>query len=252
MKNRIFTMSIREIKSSFKRFLSLFVMSLLGVGVFVGISVTPADMTKSLDTYYDRQNLYDIKVISTLGLTAKDIDAFKNIKQVDQVIGTHSKDLLISTEKVESVVKFIGITDDVNKIELKKGTMPKNDNEILVEEALLKKNKLKLNDFLTIKEDDTFGEEKLKIVGIVKSPLYIGNVTAASNRGNTTIGTGKVDYYAYIPDKSFSMDYYTEIYLTVKGANEEVTGSKEYLDLVSSTTKRLTNIKKKRRIADRR
>ncbi len=246
MKNRIFTMSIREIKSSFKRFLSLFVMSLLGVGVFVGISVTPADMTKSLDTYYDRQNLYDIKVISTLGLTAKDIDAFKNIKQVDQVIGTHSKDLLISTEKVESVVKFIGITDDVNKIELKKGTMPKNDNEILVEEALLKKNKLKLNDFLTIKEDDTFGEEKLKIVGIVKSPLYIGNVTAASNRGNTTIGTGKVDYYAYIPDKSFSMDYYTEIYLTVKGANEEVTGSKEYLDLVSSTTKSIEKIKKER------
>lgn len=244
MKNRIFTMSIREIKSSFKRFLSLFVMSLLGVGVFVGISATPADMAKSMDTYYDNQNLYDIKMISTLGFTDKDIDTFKNIKKVDQVIGTHSKDLLISTGKAESVVKFIGITNTMNKIELKKGRIPKNKNEILVEEALLTKNKLKINDYLTIKEDDIFKEKKLKIVGIVKSPLYIGNVTAASNRGNTTIGTGKVDYYAYIPDESFSMDYYTEVYLTVKGAKEEITGSREYLDLINSTTKSIETIKK--------
>ena len=52
-KDRINTSSIREIKHSFKRFLSLLVMSMLGVGVFVGIKMTAPDMMKSLDKYYD-------------------------------------------------------------------------------------------------------------------------------------------------------------------------------------------------------
>ena len=69
MRNRINTLSVREIKHSFKRFISLVIMSLLGVGVFVGIKMAAPDMMRSLDSYYDQKDLYDIKVVSTLGLT---------------------------------------------------------------------------------------------------------------------------------------------------------------------------------------
>ena len=74
-KDRINTSSIREIKSSFKRFLSLLVMSMLGVLVFVGIKMAAPDMMQSLDKYYDDNNVYDIKVVSTLGLTNDDLSA---------------------------------------------------------------------------------------------------------------------------------------------------------------------------------
>ena len=72
-KDRINTSSIREIKHSFKRFLSLLVMSMLGVLVFVGLKMAAPDMMKSLDKYYDDNNFYDIKIVSTLGLTNDDI-----------------------------------------------------------------------------------------------------------------------------------------------------------------------------------
>ena len=81
-KDRINTSSIREIKHSFKRFLSLLVMSMLGVLVFVGLKMAAPDMMKSLDKYYDDNNFYDIKIVSTLGLTNDDIKAFENLKTV--------------------------------------------------------------------------------------------------------------------------------------------------------------------------
>ena len=81
-KNRINTTSIREIKHSFKRFLSLLVMSMLGVGVFVGIKMSAPDMMASLDKYYDDNNFYDIKLVSTLGLTKNDKDAFQKYTKI--------------------------------------------------------------------------------------------------------------------------------------------------------------------------
>ena len=69
MKDRLNTTSIREIKSSFKRFLSLLVMSMLGVGVFVGLKMSSKDMLKSLDAYYDSKNVYDIKILETAYLS---------------------------------------------------------------------------------------------------------------------------------------------------------------------------------------
>ncbi len=245
-KDRINTTSIREIKSSFKRFLSLLIMSMLGVGVFIGIKMAAPDMLMSLDKYYDDNNVYDIKVVSTLGLTNNDIKELKKINGVKNVYASYSKDALADINNSESVIKVIGITDDVNKIEIKKGRMPKANNEIIVEESLINKEKIKLGDTLTINDDETFKETKLTIVGIVKSPLYITNSTGSSNRGNTNLGTGKINYYTYVNSDNFNTDYYTEIYVTVDNAKDKVTNSKEYTKLVNKTLDKINNIKKSR------
>ena len=130
-KDRIKTTSTREIKNSFKRFLSLLVMSMLGVGVFVGLKMAAPDMIMSLDKYYDDNKVYDVKVVSTLGLTNEDINEISKLNGVKKVIGSYSKDVLIKNNKnSESVIKVIGITDDLNEIELKKGNKPKDDSEI--------------------------------------------------------------------------------------------------------------------------
>lgn len=245
-KNRINTTSVREIKSSFKRFLSLLIMSMLGVGVFIGIKMAAPDMMASLDKYYDDNNLYDVKVISTLGLTNEDVNELKEIKGIKDVYPSYSKDVLADVNNSESVIKIMSYTSDVNQIDLKKGRMPKANNEILVEEAMLKAEDVKLGDTLKVKDDETFNENKLTIVGIVKSPLYITSSTGSSNRGNTNLGTGKINYYAYVNKDNFNIDYYTEIYVTLDNAKGKVTNSKEYNKLVDDALKRIDNIKSKR------
>ena len=90
-KDRINTSSIREIKHSFKRFLSLLVMSMLGVLVFVGLKMAAPDMMKSLDKYYDDNNFYDIKIVSTLGLTNDDIYVFDCMGRGDVPVLTQTR-----------------------------------------------------------------------------------------------------------------------------------------------------------------
>ena len=244
-KDRINTSSVREIKHSFKRFLSLLVMSMLGVGVFVGIKMTAPDMMKSLDKYYDDNDFYDIKIVSTLGLTKDDIKAFKDLKTVKKAYGSYSKDVLVEAKNKELVVKLIGINQDVNKIEILKGRYPKDNTEVIVEQSMINKEKLKIGDYITV-NDDILKNKKLKIVGIVKSPLYITSETGTANRGNTNIGTGKINYYAYTNNDNFNIDYYTEIYLTVNGASAETTNSDKYNNIIEKSLKEIDKIKKDR------
>ena len=249
-KDRIKTTSTREIKNSFKRFLSLLVMSMLGVGVFVGLKMAAPDMIMSLDKYYDDNNVYDVKIVSTLGLTNDDINEISKLNGVKKVIGSYSKDVLIKNNKnSESVIKVIGITDDLNEIELKKGKKPKDDSEILVEENMLKRENLKIGDKITLLDDETFNNKELTIVGIVKSPLYITTATSSSNRGNTTIGTGEIDYYAYVNKSNFNLDYYTESYIIIDNAKDKTTNSDEYNKLVSDVLKEIDEIKELRQNA---
>ncbi len=242
-KNRINTTSIREIKHSFKRFLSLAIMSMLGVLVFVGIKMAASDMVMSLDSYYDKNNLYDIKLVSTLGLTNDDIKDIKNLNKVKNVYGSYSKDVLIKTGSEEAVSKVMGITDNINEIEIKKGRLPKKNNEIIVEENLLNKQNLKIGDKIKLLDNDVFNETNLTIVGTVKSPLYINNGSSTLKRGNTNIGSGKIDYYTYVIESNFKIDYYTEIYVTIRGAKEKVTNSKEYNNLVKGVLSDINKIK---------
>lgn len=249
-KNGIKKISVREIKSSFKRFLSLLIMSMLGVGVFVGLKMAAPDMMMSVDKYYDDNNVYDIKIVSTLGLTDDDISKINNLKGVKEAVGTYSKDVLIKNNKgSESVIKVIGITDDMNEIEIKKGRKPKNNGEIVVEEAMLEREKLKIGNKIILLNNETFKNTKLTIVGVVKSPLYISNATSSSSRGNTTIGMGKINYYTYVNKSNFNLDYYTEAYVTINSAKEEVTNTDNYNNLVDDTLEKIEKIKESRQTA---
>lgn len=100
-KDRILTSSFRKIKNTYKRFISLLCMALLGVGFYAGIQSTSPNMLKTLDTYLDNQNMYDIEVISTLGLTDNDINKIRELENIDKVEGTHSKDVIMKAEKEE-------------------------------------------------------------------------------------------------------------------------------------------------------
>lgn len=227
MKKSLIKDSIIEIKKTYKRFLSIMLMSLLGVGFFAGIRATSPDMEKTIDNYYKDLNVYDIQMISTLGHTDKDIEILKSDDNIEEIVGTYSKDVLVkSKDNSEQVIKVISI-EDINKIIVIDGKKELEENECLVEKSFLNSSGKKIGDSIKIEDDGSFKNNNLKIVGTVESPLYLSR-----DRGTSTLGTGKVGYYIYTSRDNFKLDVYTELYIKLRNSDRYMTGSDEYKKLV--------------------
>ena len=241
-KNRLLTNTLRTIKKTFPRFLSLIIMSLLGVLVFVGLTATSPDMVATIDKYFDKYDTYDINVVSSMGLTDKDISSLQKITNIQDIEGSYSEDVLVKKDDVEYVLKVSSLPTKINTLHIITGRLPESDNEIVVEENFLTNLDYKLNDKITLNSDN-FIEKEVTIVGTVSSSLYFNNVEVNQNRGSTTIGTGTINYYSYVKPSNFNTDYYTNIYLTVKKAKKETTSSSSYLSLIEDLTNELNKIK---------
>lgn len=250
MKKALLKDSVKEIKNTYKRFISILLMAFLGVGFFAGLRATSPDMLKTIDNYYKEQNVYDIQILSTLGLTSNDLEEISKIENVYQVEGSYETDGKIDIDNKEIVTKFITI-GDLNKLILLSGDMPQNQNECLVEESFLVTNNKKIGDTIKVDIADISNdsgdkikflkEDELKIVGTAKSPLFI-----ARDRGTSKLGSGKINYYIYISQDNINVnDIYTSIYLTVKDAEKYETSSDEYEDYieqVKSDIEKITEI----------
>ena len=243
MKKALLKNSFKEIKTSFKRFISLLLISLLGVGFFVGLRASSPDMVYTIDEYYKQQNVYDIQIISTLGLTDNDIDAIKKIENVENVYGTYSEDIMLKVDGKELVSKILTI-EDVNKPRLIEGNMPINENECLVEQSFLTSTGKKIGDTIELEANENneiLKEFNLKIVGTAESPLYISR-----ERGTTSLGAGTINNYIYISKDNINSDAYTEIYIKLKDSEEYTTNSNKYEDYVEETKNKIEEIKEER------
>ena len=103
MKKALMKDTVKEITNTFKRFLSLLLIVLLGVGFFAGIRVTSPDMRNTLDKTFDEYEAMDIQVLSTLGITEKDIEELRKIEGVEKVVANHENRTvtIIKDQKVE-------------------------------------------------------------------------------------------------------------------------------------------------------
>ena len=254
MKTALFKDGIKEIKNSYKRFISILLIVLLGVGFFAGIRAVSPDMKKTIDEYFDKLNVMDVQVISTLGLTDDDIKAIKNIENVESVEGSYQTDATVKVEDEEVIVKLETFSKDINNLELVDGRLPENKKECVVEPRFLVETGHKIGDTIEIEIEDitnddgekekVLKENKVQIVGTVKSPLYI-----STDRGSTKLGSGVIDYYLYVSKENINVDLYTNIYLTVENAKELETTSNKYSDLVENVQDELENISDERRQA---
>ncbi len=251
-KNRLITLCIRKIKNNLRRFLTLAVLSCLGVLVFVGIKMSKPDMIESLDTYYKSHNVYDLKIISTLGLTEDDVDSISKLDSRLKVYGSHSKDMQFYTETKSAVIKVMELTNDINTIIVQEGRLPQNNNEVVIEKGISTRLGLKIGDKISLdvpEDDNTVNSKELILVGIVTSPIYVLNSNGNINRGNTNLGTGDVNYYGLVTPDFFNMNYYTEIYISSE--NNYITNSDEYKNEIDKLINRINEIKLEREKARR-
>lgn len=264
MKESLLKDSIRQIKNTFKRFLSIVMIVLLGVGFFAGLKATSPDMKDTVDTYYDKQDVMDIEVISTLGLTDGDIEALKNVKGIENVVATYSFDATLNNGEKEFVLKIESMPEELNKLELIEGEMPQDSTECVVEEDFLKGTKYKIGDCITVNPEEIetsltkvedveengednesssiVKENKLKIVGTIKSPLYISR-----SRGTSKLGAGSVNYYMFMPKENINMDVYTIAYVSVEDAKNLKTYEDDYNDKVEKVLNNIKEISEERK-----
>ncbi|WP_071876440.1 FtsX-like permease family protein [Enterococcus silesiacus] len=231
-KSALIKTSFREIKQSKTRFISIMGIIFLGVMVFVGLKATGPDMTQTASNYYQKQKLPDARIVSTLGLTDKDLDTVKQVKDVKTVFPRYTKDLAISQRNV--AVKFISydLKQQQPLIDYKivNGRMPEKSGEIVLDDLAQLRGHYKLGETLTVSKednkDDALKKEQFKIVGFVQSPEYIEN----TSRGNTTIGKGSLDFFAVVPKEDMELSTYTEILVSFKGLSKIDSYSTEYKD----------------------
>ena len=224
----------REIKHTKSRFFSIMILVALSVAFLSGLKSTAPDMKQTGDNYLDSLHLADIQVLSTLGLTDEDIDAIRAQKNIENAEGEYVLDAFASSGGAEAVVKVLSLSDQgINDVLLREGRMPARADECVVEENMLELLDISIGDTITLepdsKLDDALAGEEYTVVGTIRSPAYI-----AVERGTSTIGSGTVKAYLYLPREAFTLDYYTAAYARVSGAAEMTAFYDEYDDYIDS------------------
>ena len=244
---------LRTFKGSKSRFIAIFAIVALGVGFLAGLLSTTPDMEDSMEEYLDGGNLFDLRVVSTLGLTEDDVAALEQVDGVAKVQGGKSADLLVEQDGSELVCRVHALPADpegedvINRLTLADGRWPENPNECVVEAGVDTLNRsYDIGDTLTLDPDnenlsDTMNETTFTVVGVVHDTYYF-----SFEREPASVGSGAVQVILYVPDAAFATDYYTEAYLTVEGAAGLHSFDDEYGALVDTVADRVEAIEEVR------
>lgn len=213
MKSMMKRNTFREIKKSFGRYFAILAIIALGVAFFSGLKITQLVMVHSADVYLKDLQFYDYRLVSTLGFTEENVEALAEKEDVRAAEGAISAEVLYKDAgENERVIKMHSITEKVNKLKLVAGEMPQSADECVVDSALFSEDaigsKLVLSENNTTDDLDKFAYKEYTITGLVQSPCYI-----QFERGNTSIGNGRISGFAYILKDGFAVDYDTEIYI---------------------------------------
>ena len=240
-KNHLNTDAIREIRGTMNRYLSILVLAALAVAFLSGLRTAAPDMQFTADNYYDRTNLMDGYVLSTLGLTDGDLSALAGAEGIEAVEGCRDLDAVA----VDRIVSVRSMPEKLNLLEVKEGRLPEEPNECVTEGLLLVKLGLQVGDTLELTlEEDNEGDlvnTSYTIVGKVTSPLYVG-----LDRGATSLGSGSVDAFVYVPGENFTFDHYTCAYFTGEGLASLDTYGDEYEDRIDALTDSLDPLAEER------
>lgn len=224
-------------------------------------------MSATAEDYFSDNNLMDIRIQSSIGLTASDVDAIRKIDGVSGVMGEKFVDALVLVNGEPEIdidgsqisTRAYGINlnmlqeyyygadnnDFINRPTLIEGSYPTQSNQCLVDASELSApESYKIGNYIKLEADSNtdlsgLNVTEFEIVGIIRSPYYL-----SFERGNSLVGSGKIGTYIYIPESAFTNEYYSEIYVTVDGADEYESSSAEYDSCIDAVTKKIESISK--------
>ena len=210
MKNSILKLTARNIRASLGRYLALLLIVMLSVGFFSGLKVTRAAMANTCGDYLTGQSFYDYRLVSSLGMTEKAEAAFSALSEVRNAEGSCSTDALLSVNGKTAPFKLISMPENINLPSLTAGRLPQTDEECLGDSAYFSESEI--GSKVQIEgENLSLFQTTFTLVGLADSPLYLGE-----ERGTTSIGSGTLAGFLYLPKAVFQTDgIYTDLYLTL-------------------------------------
>ena len=242
---------IRTFRSTRSRFFAIFSIVALGVGFLAGLSATPVDMKESMERYMDDSNFYDVRVLSTLGLTDDDVQALRQVPGVQTVQPAYSADLLVQTGEDNVVARAHSLPPDgddaINRLVLAEGRLPQSPDECLVEVGATGLNPTyPLGTTFTVTAENEDLDSKLNrtqftVVGLVHNSNYF-----SYEREPASVGSGAVQVVMYLQPDAFAYEAYTEIYLTAAGAKEQNSLTEPYRQTVQTVMDNIAAIQDER------
>lgn len=242
-KNAFLADCFRQVKTTLSRFLSILIITVLGVSFFAGLRTTGTDMRITASAYFDSQHFMDFRLLSTMGFDDDDIAAIKGVKGVKGVMPAYFYEALVKLEDKNLTVIIHSLSEeqdtenDLNRPRIIEGRMPENIGECLADPQFISATGLRIGDKVRFSSgtsdplSDALKREEYEIVGIAESPLYI-----SYERGSSSIGSGRTDTYFYLPSAAFSLPVYTEVYLTVQNDSNLSRFDDGYEDLLKAVT----------------
>lgn len=222
MKNKTYLKaSLREIIYSKGRFIAIVLIILLGTLLYVGIKATGPILNHSASQFVDKQELSNLQIVSTGGLTKRDEEA----AEIPDAEVESGYQLFYADSKKNQVVKLYSYNkkSQQNQLIVKSGHLPKKENEIVLDEKA-KEEGYRLNQTYKIDQPDQLKRKTFKIVGFVQSPMYI----STEERGLSNVGKGNVDFFAYLPESNFSSEIKSVIYVRFKNVQGKETYGSAY------------------------
>lgn len=245
---------LRTVRETFSRFAAILAIVALGVGFLAGLLSTTPDMRYSADLFYDETRLFDVRVVGTMGLTDADMTALRAVDGVEEVMPAYAADMQVTLAGTETLVarlhslpvssaKERDPQNYLNRIELTEGRLPAAPYECVLETSSeMFDAGVEVGDKLTVSElnknpEDTLAVQEFTVVGKAKSSYYF-----SMEREPATVGNGSMELVMYVPAEAFSLEVYTDAYLTLTGMREMDSITQEYLDAVDVQIEKIEGI----------
>lgn len=243
--------SFREIRQSLGRFLAILAIVGLGVGFFAGLRMCQPEMIQTGRDFLDAQSFHDFQLMSTLGYTQEDVDAFAALDGIASAQGAVFTDFMaLDEEGHEHVLKAHSLVDGINVPHLTAGRMPEAPNECLGDARSFSKDDIGKAVTVSPSNDedtqDLLAYDSYTLVGLMFSPAYLNY-----ERGTTSLGSGSVDAFIYVPEEGFDTEAYFEIYLSIPDPAEAYSEAyDQQIDAVKDSVKELNRERAKIRFDD--
>ena len=237
--------TLREIRTSLARYLAIFSIVALGVGFFAGLRDCKASMVKTATDYLEEHNFYDYQIISSYGIDDESVRIAESDGQVSDAEGSVQIDVMASSGGGdEEALRAISLPENINTLRVVQGRLPENAQECVVDDYHYTDDGYRVGDHIVL--TDSNDKDKLKdfkytdfeIVGTVNTPVYLDYP-----RGSTDIGNGSLDTFFFVQRDAFDVDYFTSLYLTLKG--DEMPFTAEMEQKIDETGDSMTDLAEK-------
>lgn len=212
--NTLVRSTVREIRRSIGRYLAILAIIALGVGFFAGLRACRPAFTDTVGRYFETQNFYDYRLLSSIGFSKDSVNIFSEQENVSEAEGALYEDVLITIDENNLVFRVHSITNRINKLDLISGRFPEADNECVVDADYFSDDILGQK-LLFTDGNDAFNASEFTVVGTATTPLYIND-----DRDTTSLGDGKIAGFVFVNESCFTADYYKEVYLSLENRTE--------------------------------